>query len=266
MKNRIFKIAAIVTAMAVACSLTACSENNENNENNNTQSTVNTAENTNGNEESKKPDESTAPEESKAPEESTAPDESKAPEESTSSDNGSNAGSDQTQPDNNNNEDNKTDSESKSDSTVKGENPNGSIQFSSNPVPLTTEAGKGEAIAKLAAEQAGIMYKFGGAAPDKGFDNSGLIYYALTENGISCPRLTCDIAQIGSKIKYDQLQIGDLAFFEYDDDGTAITYGGVYVGEGKMAISMSNGIPVKLVDITTNYYKSNFMWGICVAR
>lgn len=257
MKTRYIKIASILMAAVMACSLTACTEKNEGNDPQNTDNTVSAPINTENNDTDSKtdaPEESGTPEESKAPEESSAPEESKAPEprETTASENGGAAADDKGQPadtDKGGNTDSKKD-----------------VQFSSDPRPLTSETGKGEAIAKLAAAQSGIMYQFACASPDKGFDNSGLMYYALTENGIACPRLTRDIAQLGSKIKYDQLQVGDLAFFEYDDEGTVINYGGIYLGEGKMAISMSEGIPVKVVDITTGYYKSNFLWGICVAR
>ena len=241
MKTRNFKIAAILIAAVMACSLTACTENVENNNIQNNENTVSTPINAEaGNTEG----EQDAPEESKAPEEIGTPEESKTPEETAAAD-------DNNQPGDTGN--NSTDSKK-------------DVQFSSNLLPLTSETGKGEAIAKLAAAQDGVLYTYAGAAPDKGFDNSGLMYYALTENGISCPRLTCDIAQLGSKIKYDQLQVGDLAFFEYDDDGSVIIYGGVYLGEGKMVVSMSDGIPVKVVDITTQYYRSNFAWGVCVAR
>lgn len=248
MKTGNFKIAAILMAAVMACSLTACTENVENDNIQNNENTVSAPINTEaGNTEGEKD----APEESKAPEEIGTPEESKTPEETAAAENGG-AAADKGQPDS---ADKSESSDSKND-----------VQFSSNAIPLTSETGKGEAIAKLAAEQTRVMYKFACAAPDKGFDNSGLMYYALTENGISCPRLTCDIAQLGSKIKYDQLQVGDLAFFEYDDDGSVIVYGGVYLGEGKMVVSMSEGIPVKVVDITTQYYRSNFVWGVCVAR
>ena len=241
MKTRNFKIAAMLMTAIMACSLTACKENVENagmQDNENTLSTpINTEAATEANTEAST--EANTEAKTDSPEEDTAP----APEETTAADN------------------TVTDSSKTEADTVENE-----VQFSSDPLPLTSETGRGEVIAKLAAAQEGVMYKYACAAPDKGFDNSGLIYYVFTENGIPCPRLTCDIAQLGSKIKYDQLQIGDLAFFEYDDDGSVIIYGGIYLGDGKMIVSMSEGIPVKVVDITTQYYRSNFAWGVCVAR
>ena len=242
MKKRNFKIAAMLMTAIMACSLTACKENVENGGMQDNESTpINTEAATEANTEASTEAATEANTEAKtdAPEEDTVP----APEETTAADN------------------TVTDGSSTESDNVKSE-----VQFSSDPLPLISETGRGGIIAKLAAAQEGVVYKYACAAPDKGFDNSGLIYYVLTENGIPCPRLTCDIAQLGSKIKYDQLQIGDLAFFEYDDDGSVIIYGGIYLGDGKMIVSMSEGIPVKVVDITTQYYRSNFAWGVCVAR
>ncbi len=265
MKKRNINIAACLISIIMAASFTACTEgsNNEtNNTGNTTETSITTADKTA--EESGKPQESTGeensktPEESKKPQEDTKVGENKLSQEGKTPAKGEAEGDkpDKSEPDND-----KTGDNNYTQNNHKPEKP----VFSINPTPLTKEKGKGESIAKLAAEQAGIMYKFGGASPDKGFDNSGLIYYALTQNGIECPRLTYQIAETGSKIEYDQLQTGDLAFFEYEGDGIA-HFGGVYLGEGKMAISMSDDIPVKIVDITTNYYKSTFVWGICVAR
>lgn len=244
------KIAAIIMAAAMVCSLTACNEKNQRSENK-TQNTVSTSADVNVSvEETKAPEESNTPEESKIPEESSTPEESRAPEESTAPENGGSVGA----------IDNETTGTEGSSGSKKD-----TVQFSASPVALTGEAGKGDAIARLARAQTGVMFKLCAASPEEGFDNSGLMYYVLNANGISCPRMTDAISQMGSKIKYDELKVGDLVFFQYEEDGTA-HYGGVYLGEGKMAISMSDDIPVKIVDITAKYYRDNFMWGICVAR
>lgn len=87
----------------------------------------------------------------------------------------------------------------------------------------------------------------------------------LNNCGIPCPRLIKGIAEMGSKISYDKLQPGDVVLFQYENDNKP-HYGGIYLGEGKMAAAYDENKPVLIVDITTNYYKTNFMWGICVAR
>ena len=137
---------------------------------------------------------------------------------------------------------------------------------------ITTEAqqtapsDKGDAVAQAAESAVGYDYLYGGESPEEGgFDNSGLIYYAFMKNGISCPRTALEIMKIGTEVGYDELSRGDAVFFKMDD-GSDIVFGGVYVGDGKAVMSFSEGIPVKLVDVTTNYYRSTFVCGIRAAE
>lgn len=129
-----------------------------------------------------------------------------------------------------------------------------SLAAETEPVP---SEGKGEAIARVAKEQEGKAFAFGKASPDEGFDNSGLIYYALTANGISCPRTGFE--ELGGKLDYDALKIGCPVFFQ-EDNGNV--FGGIYIGDGKAVISFSEEKPVTVTDITTNYYREHFAYGI----
>ena len=123
-------------------------------------------------------------------------------------------------------------------------------------------AGKGEAVAQTAESAVGYDFLFGGDSPeDGGFDNSGLIYYAFTQNGINCPRQLSEIIKIGTEVGYDDLSKGDAVFFKMTDGSDAV-FGGVYVGDGKAVMSFSEGIPVKTVDITTEHYKNMFVKGV----
>lgn len=98
-----------------------------------------------------------------------------------------------------------------------------------------------------------------------GFDNSGFIYYVLRENGyITCPRTTHDQMQMGTKLGYSQLKAGDLAFFSDNGEEGSI-FGGIYIGNGKMIGCLMPGQSVKIIDITTNYYKSSFYHGISLS-
>lgn len=128
----------------------------------------------------------------------------------------------------------------------------------------STQTVSSSPVAELAKAQEGKPFYFGGADPEQGFDNSGLICYVLNQNGISCPRLTGDIAAMGDKIGYDEINAGDVVFFEMNGSGNA-DFGGIYIGEGKMAIAMSEEYPVRIVDITTNYYRDTFQYGIKIS-
>lgn len=66
-----------------------------------------------------------------------------------------------------------------------------------------------------ATDLIGIPYIWGGNDLS-GFDCSGLIEYVFKNNGIYMPRTTHQQQYIGERIALDQVQPGDLYFFEED--------------------------------------------------
>lgn len=141
---------------------------------------------------------------------------------------------------------------------------------SSIDVPVTSDpestvlSNGAEGIIATANSLIGVPFKDNGADTD-GFDNSGFIYYVLRENGyITCPRTTREQTRMGTKLGYAQLKAGDLAFFSDNGEESSI-FGGIYIGNGKMIGCMMPGQSVKIIDITTNYYKSNFYHGISLS-
>ena len=65
----------------------------------------------------------------------------------------------------------------------------------------------------FAKKHLGAPYKYGGATSN-GFDCSGFVFFVFNEFGKTLPRSSRDIARIGEKINRQDLQIGDLVFFE----------------------------------------------------
>ena len=114
----------------------------------------------------------------------------------------------------------------------------------------------------------GIDYVSGMAAPETGFDNSGLIYYVLRENGfINCPRGTSAQMEMGTSIAFEDIQPGDLVFFTDTDSetGEKIDFGGIYIGDGKLIYSPYPGEKVKFADINSDYWKNSFSCAVSVA-
>lgn len=142
------------------------------------------------------------------------------------------------------------------DSGASSELPVSSSEDSSD---LPNEA---EGIVATANSLIGVPFLENGSDPD-GFDNSGFIYYVLRENGyITCPRQTEAQSRMGSHLDYDSVKEGDLVFFSNEAGSGEANFGGIYVGGGKMIACLMPGTPVREVDITTDYYRTNFFGGV----
>ena len=127
-----------------------------------------------------------------------------------------------------------------------------------------TDAQTAENIISLARSLIGTDFVDGGASPVEGFDNSGLIYFVLRENGyITCPRGVSAQAEMGAALERSELQPGDLVFFS--ESGTAAEFGGIYAGDGVMIACLMPGTQVKEVNITTDYYTKNFFRGVAIS-
>ena len=116
-------------------------------------------------------------------------------------------------------------------------------------------AGATAAAVALAMTFQGTPYVWGGAKPG-GFDCSGLLYYVFGKQGLSLPRVAEDQARVGTYVPQSQLQPGDAVFFA--DSSGYIHHMGMYVGGGKMLHAPQTGDVVKIADITTGYYASQY--------
>ncbi len=127
--------------------------------------------------------------------------------------------------------------------------------------PVTPPSEKASAAAETAKAQVGKEFKLGGASPEQGFDNSGLVYYALTQNGIKCPRTAKEMSDAGEKKTIDQIKEGDIAFFNMDDEAKTL-FVALYIGEGNIVLSTDEGNPVKIANINSVWYRNAFAYCI----
>ena len=95
-----------------------------------------------------------------------------------------------------------------------------------------------DSIVRLALAQVGTRYEFGGAAPERGFDCSGLVRYVFSRMHLTPPRLAAKQARSGSAVRRDRLRPGDLLTF---GAGDSVTHVGIYVGERKFVHASSVG-------------------------
>ncbi|MGE0025537.1 MAG: NlpC/P60 family protein [Thermoleophilia bacterium] len=107
---------------------------------------------------------------------------------------------------------------------------------SSTPLP----SGSGNAAAaSVAMQYLGVPYVWGGASPS-GFDCSGLASYAYAQIGKSVPHYTGAAWAAFPKVPSDQLEPGDLVFFN------GLGHMGIYIGGGQYVHAPHTGDVVKV--------------------
>ena len=234
MKKKLSLILAILTIAAVA-SLTACSGNSQ-------------------------PTESSEAPQSSSAENSTDNSDNDSSEASTNS-SSENTSSDDSSADDTSSGDSSTDDTSSGDSsaddTSSGDN---STDDTSSDTEPAAPSEKGDAIAKTAYDMLDKPFTDGGYTPETGFDNSGLIYYALTSAGIECPRGLTAQKDMGKEVKLSELQKGDIVFIK---DGESF-FGGIYTGDDTMVFSPYPGQKVRTANLKSIYYIDNFLKAVRV--
>ena len=89
-----------------------------------------------------------------------------------------------------------------------------------------------ENLAKMIRQLQGAPYVWAEEGPDK-FDCSGFTYYLYGSMGIELPRVARKQARVGKKVRFEELQYGDLLFFATGKHNRRkITHVGVYLGNG----------------------------------
>ncbi|MFN8511676.1 MAG: C40 family peptidase [Chloroflexia bacterium] len=90
---------------------------------------------------------------------------------------------------------------------------------------------RGEAIVMEAMQHLGTPYVWGGDGP-LGWDCSGMVQWLYdTVAGIELPRVSQDQFFVGTPLRQDEIQPGDIVFFA-DTDGPGITHNGIAIGGG----------------------------------
>ena len=257
MKKKLSLILAMFTVLALA-SLTACSGNNSpsyesgNDPQNGTQSSVG--------ESSDSSSDNTSSEDNSSDDTSS---EDNSSDNTSSEDNSSDdTSSEDNSSDNTLSEDNSSDNTSSednsSDNTSSEDNSSDNTSSDSTEPPAPSE--KGDAIAKSAYDMLGKPFTEGGYSAETGFDNSGLIYYALTSNGVDCPRGLTAQKEKGTEIALEKLEKGDIVFIK---DGDSF-FGGIYTGDDTIVFSPYPGQKVRTASMKSVYYTDNFLKAVRV--
>lgn len=114
-----------------------------------------------------------------------------------------------------------------------------------------------EALIEYAKQFIGLPYVYGGSTP-AGFDCSGFVQYVFKQFGTNLSRTTYTQVNEGTYVSRDQLQMGDLVFFA---PGGNINHVGIYISDGNFIHSTHTGDVLKISNLSSGYYNTNFYCG-----
>ncbi|WP_077320101.1 C40 family peptidase [Virgibacillus proomii] len=119
--------------------------------------------------------------------------------------------------------------------------------------PKSSGGGGLSAVLNAGYPYLGKPYVWGGKSPESGFDCSGFVSWAFAQGGYSIPSNTGALAGTGQKVKYSQIQPGDIVFFDtYKTNGHV----GIYIGGGQFIGAQDNGLSV--ASMSNSYWKKAF--------
>jgi len=115
------------------------------------------------------------------------------------------------------------------------------------------------AVVETALSMLGVRYRYGGRAPEEGFDCSGLVVYSYQRAGIhDLPRSARGLERRATSVSLDALQPGDLLFFRLS--GNKTTHVAIYEGDRHFVHAPSSGKGVERVGFDHVY------WGPRIGR
>jgi cell wall-associated NlpC family hydrolase len=107
-----------------------------------------------------------------------------------------------------------------------------------------------ERVALTAQRMVGIPYHYGGTDP-RGFDCSGLVFYAYREAGVLVARTSREQLRASQPLDVDQALPGDLVFFRMSKRAWHV---GIYLGGQRFIHAPSTGRAVAIESLDDEYY------------
>jgi cell wall-associated NlpC family hydrolase len=120
------------------------------------------------------------------------------------------------------------------------------------PAPLPDGSRAAQVVA-IAMQYLGVPYQWGGASPAQGFDCSGFVMYVYAQIGISLPHNAAMQFGYGTPVSREELQPGDLVFFD------GLGHNGIYIGGGQFIHAPHTGDVVKISSLYEDWYASQWV-------
>jgi cell wall-associated NlpC family hydrolase len=117
--------------------------------------------------------------------------------------------------------------------------------------PPTVSEGHPQA-AEVALGYLGVPYQWGGGTP-AGFDCSGLVSYVFAQLGVELPHYAAAQYGYGAPVSRDQLQPGDLVFFDN------LNHVGIYIGGDEFVDAPHTGTFVRIESLDDPWYANRYV-------
>jgi cell wall-associated NlpC family hydrolase len=105
----------------------------------------------------------------------------------------------------------------------------------------------------VAMQYLGTPYQWGGSSPSTGFDCSGFVMFVYSQVGVSLPHNAAAQYGHGAPVSRDDLQAGDIVFFD------GLGHNGIYIGGGQFIHSPHTGDVVKISSLSDAWYGSRYV-------
>jgi cell wall-associated NlpC family hydrolase len=126
--------------------------------------------------------------------------------------------------------------------------------------PIPSNGTLGSKAVAVAERYLGVPYRWGGADPLTGFDCSGFTMYVYAQLGIDLTHYTGAQFYEGTRVPPDQLQPGDLVFFEPSPAGPQ--HEGMYIGNGEFIQAPHTGDVVKISSLSEPAYQFGYVGAV----
>lgn len=123
---------------------------------------------------------------------------------------------------------------------------------------VVKEKSKGQEVVETASKQLGRRFIMGGDSPRKGFDCSGLLWWAYHKHGINIPRISVHQLKAGKNIDYKDIEPGDIIIFR-TNRGPHGLHTGLYSGNGLFIHSSSKMKKVRKEKLDTEYWRKRLI-------
>ena len=118
-------------------------------------------------------------------------------------------------------------------------------------------SGKSEELINQAMQVIGVRYRSDTELPQSGLDGSSFVGYVFKDKlGFLLPRKSTQMSRVGKPINREELQPGDLVFF--NTMRLTFSHVGIYVGDNKFIHSPSKGASVRVDDLGSLYWDKRF--------